>query len=41
LSERVEQLEGEVAKLREVVKRMAVALGEADPFGEMEKSGAT
>lgn len=33
LAERVEKLEGEVAAMREVIRRMAVALGEGDPFG--------
>jgi hypothetical protein len=33
LAERVESLEAQVARMREVISRMAVALGEGDPFG--------
>ncbi len=34
LNDRIEQLEKQVQVMREAVRRMAVALGEADPFGE-------
>jgi len=43
LSERMEKLEGEMAKLREVVRRMSVSLGDGDPFaaeGDGETGGA-
>lgn len=33
LTERIEKLEGEVAQLREIVRKLSAALGEGDPFG--------
>ncbi|HEX2971756.1 MAG TPA: DUF480 domain-containing protein [Tepidisphaeraceae bacterium] len=38
LSERVEQLEAEVTVLRDAVRKLATALGEADPFAEPENA---